>query len=165
MSTTWAFVGTVIALGVAIFLLMFVRGIRQLARKDIRRDLIALGKAQQTAEALTKVGRTATFAFAAPGADGREMMFGWLWWRTELDPDGKIRRDMGWALTYRRARRAAGIPVSAKARGAELIVAPTRTGLKDPVGKDSSAQHSYPVVAGQASPIPIAAPFAHAMAG
>lgn len=138
MSTTWAFLVVVIALGVAVFLRMFVRGIRQLARKDIRRDLIALGRAQQTAEAMSKVGHTATFAFAAPGADGRELMFGWLWWRTELGPDGEIRRDMGWALTYRRARQAAGVPLILKARGVEFVVATGRTSQDGPARSDTA---------------------------
>ncbi|MFI6281625.1 hypothetical protein [Streptomyces sp. NPDC050988] len=115
MSTAWALVGGVAALGIAALLRIVVRTLRQLARKDIRRDLIALGPAQKAAGLLAKAG-AATFAFAAPGADGRELMFGWLWWRTELDSDGEIRRDMGWALTYRRAGRAAGLPVSVKAR-------------------------------------------------
>ncbi|WP_055529647.1 hypothetical protein [Streptomyces graminilatus] len=141
MSTTWTLVGGVAALSVAAFLRIAVRTIRQLARQDIRRDLIALAPAQKVAGLLAEAGAP-TFAFAAPGADGRELMFDWLWWRSELDSDGEVRRDMGWALTYRRARRAAGLPVSVKAHGVELVVAPGRTGLADPVGNDSSTRHS-----------------------
>ncbi|MBV9025603.1 MAG: hypothetical protein JO362_17830 [Streptomycetaceae bacterium] len=141
MSTAWTVVGGVAALSIAAFLRIAVRVIRQLARKDIRRDLIALGPAQKAAGMLAKAG-AATFGFAAPGADGRELMFGWLWWRIELDSDGEVRRDVGWALTYRRARRAAGLPVSVKARGVEFVVVPGQMGLTDPVGNDSSTQRS-----------------------
>ncbi|MDX2819940.1 hypothetical protein PV416_02335 [Streptomyces ipomoeae] len=141
MSTAWTLVGGVAALGIAAVLRIAVRVVRQLARKDIRRDLIALSPQQKLAATLVKAG-AATFAFAAPGADGRELMIGWLWWRTELDSDGKVRRDMGWALTYRRARRAAGLPVNMRARGVEFVVAPGQTGLTDPVGNDSSTRHS-----------------------
>ncbi|KPI02968.1 hypothetical protein OK074_5118 [Actinobacteria bacterium OK074] len=136
MSTAWTLVASVAVLGVAAFLRTAVRTIRQLARKDIRRDLIALSPQQKLAAALVQAG-AATFAFAAPGADGRELMFGWLWWRTELDSDGTVLRDMGWALTYRRARRAAGLPVRGKARGVEFVVAPSQTGLTDPNSKSA----------------------------
>lgn len=76
-------------------------------------------------EALALKTGEAAVAFAAPGADGREHMIGWLWWRAELAHDESVRHDMGWALTYRRARRAAGLPMTMKARDPQFII--TRT--------------------------------------
>ncbi|MFG2836402.1 hypothetical protein ACGFYE_15570 [Streptomyces zaomyceticus] len=99
------------------------RGAAQSAREQVRRDLIALGENRAVVEMLAfKTGEVAV-AFAAPGADDREWMIGWLWWRAELAPDESVRHTMGWALTYRRARRAAGLPLSMKARAPEFVLA------------------------------------------
>ncbi|WP_282698328.1 hypothetical protein [Streptomyces sp. CC208A] len=99
-----------------------LRGAVQSAREQVRRDLIALGQSRAVVETLAhKTGEVAV-AFAAPGADGREYMIGWLWWRAALDPNGSVEHTTGWALTYRRARRAAGLPTTMKARHPEFII-------------------------------------------
>ncbi|MFE2559950.1 hypothetical protein ACFXGT_28775 [Streptomyces sp. NPDC059352] len=98
------------------------RGAAQSAREQVRRDLIALGQNRSVVEALALTTGEAAVALAAPGADGREHMVGWLWWRAELAHDESVRHDMGWALTYQRARRAAGLPTAMKARDPEFII-------------------------------------------
>ncbi|MGW6393080.1 hypothetical protein ACWFR1_21805 [Streptomyces sp. NPDC055103] len=99
-----------------------IRGAARSAREQVRRDLIALGQNRAVVETLALKTGEAAVAFAAPGADGREHMIGWLWWRAELAPDDTVRHTMGWALTYRRARRAAGLPMTMKARDPEFII-------------------------------------------
>ncbi|MFE5162678.1 hypothetical protein ACFRNT_30065 [Streptomyces sp. NPDC056697] len=90
----------------------------------IRQDLVSLGEMQQLAGALAKL-TTAAYAFAPPLLKERASWIGWLWWRTRIGPDGKTERDMGWALTYRRARKAAGAPLGWRSlSGSELVVVP-----------------------------------------
>ncbi|WP_435244290.1 hypothetical protein [Streptomyces sioyaensis] len=124
MSTGWLLV---IALAVAFlgwFLFAAYRGLAKAARADTRQDLIEFGGIQETAKSLTDMSCLPTYAFAAPFASGRSHPFGWLWWRVEQDADGTTRREMGWALTYRWARKAAGLPLSLRAQHAEVIMAP-----------------------------------------
>lgn len=102
-----------------------LRGAVQSAREQVRRDLIALGENRAVVETLALNTGEAAVAFAAPGADGREWMFGWLWWRAEPTTGQSARHAMGWAMTYRRARRAAGLPLTMKGRSPEFII--TRT--------------------------------------
>ncbi|MFE6457811.1 hypothetical protein ACFVP0_10160 [Streptomyces cinereoruber] len=99
-----------------------VRGFVQSTREQVRRDLIALGQNWAAVELLARRTSGASVVFAAPGADGREHMIGWLWWRAEVAPDESVRHTMGWALTYRRARRAAGLPMTMRVRDPELII-------------------------------------------
>ncbi|MFE3629385.1 hypothetical protein [Streptomyces goshikiensis] len=123
MTVGWAIVAVVVAVAVAIFGRALVGGFVQAAREQVRRDLIALGKARSVTVMLAGKTGEAGVAFAAPGVDGREFMVGWLWWRTDVEDDGSARSSMGWALTYRRARRAAGMPVRMRARDPEFIIA------------------------------------------
>ncbi|MFC8296038.1 hypothetical protein ACFUJ0_28475 [Streptomyces sp. NPDC057242] len=99
-----------------------VWGFVQSTREQVRRDLVALGQNRSAVELLARRTSGASVAFAAPGADGRKHMIGWLWWRAEIATDESVRHTMGWALTYRRARRAAGLPMTMKARDSELII-------------------------------------------
>ncbi|MFF2777058.1 hypothetical protein ACFVU3_19385 [Streptomyces sp. NPDC058052] len=99
-----------------------IRGAVQSAREQVRRDLIALGQNRSVVEALALKTGEAAVAFAAPGTDGRKHMIGWLWWRAELVPGDSVRHTVGWALTYRRARRAAGLPLAMRARDPEFVI-------------------------------------------
>lgn len=94
------------------------------ARADTRQDLIKLGGIPEMSKTLTDMSKLPTYALVAPFASGRSHPFGWLWWRVEPAGDGAERREMGWALTYRRARKAVGLPLSVRARHAEIIMAP-----------------------------------------
>ncbi|MFD4114573.1 hypothetical protein ACFWSJ_14070 [Streptomyces niveus] len=92
----------------------------------IRQDLVSLGEMQQLAGGLAEL-TTAAYAFAPPLLKERTFWIGWMWWRTRIGPDGKAERDMGWALTYRRARKAAGAPVNWRSLiGSEFVVVPRR---------------------------------------
>ncbi|MFF3460369.1 hypothetical protein ACFYXH_40020 [Streptomyces sp. NPDC002730] len=75
---------------------------------------------------MAKLSATTTYVFAPPCTDGRQHLFGWLWWHASVTEDGTVERDMGWALTYRRARKATGLPVYWKARVSELVMSPGR---------------------------------------
>ncbi|MFJ8982743.1 hypothetical protein [Streptomyces sp. NPDC102282] len=120
MIVGWALLGLIGAM----FIAAVVRGAVRAARVSIRQDLVSLGDMQQLAGALAKMTTTA-YAFAAPLLKERESWIGWLWWRTRIGPDGKPERDMGWALTYRRARKAAGAPLDWRLlSGSELVVVP-----------------------------------------
>lgn len=120
MIVVWALLGVIVALIVA----AVVRGAVRAAQVSIRQDLVSLGQMQQLAGALAKSTTTA-YAFASPLLKERTSWIGWLWWRTTLGPDGKPDRDMGWALTYRRARKAAGAPLDWRLiSGSELVVVP-----------------------------------------
>lgn len=120
MTAVWALLGVLVALVIA----AVGRGVVRTARVIIRQDLVALGEMQQLASALAK-STTAAYAFAPPLLKERTSWIGWLWWRTRIGPDGRTERDMGWALTYRRARKAAGAPLSWRLlSGSELVVVP-----------------------------------------
>ncbi|CAL9454195.1 hypothetical protein SUDANB140_02512 [Streptomyces sp. enrichment culture] len=120
MIFVWVLLGAIIVL----FIAAVVRGAIRAARVSIRQDLVSLGDAQQLTGVLAQMTTTA-YAFAAPMLKERESWIGWLWWRTRIGPDGKAERDMGWALTYRRARKAAGVPLDWRlASGVEMVVAP-----------------------------------------
>lgn len=136
MIVVWALLGLIVAM----FIGAVVRGAVRAARVSIRQDLVSLGEMQQLAGALAQMTTTA-YAFAAPLLKERESWIGWLWWRTRMGPDGKAERDMGWALTYRRARKAAGAPLDWRSfSGSELIVVPSDARLpaaEDPNGAPS----------------------------
>ncbi|MCX4826622.1 hypothetical protein OG883_44080 [Streptomyces sp. NBC_01142] len=124
MSEGWTILAGIAAAAVAWFLVAACRAAAQLARRDTRQDLIKLGGIPETSKTLTEMSRLPTYALAAPFASGRSNPFGWLWWRVEPTADGTTRREMGWALTYRGARKAAGLPLSFRAQHAEIIMAP-----------------------------------------
>ncbi|WP_371665827.1 hypothetical protein OG306_29915 [Streptomyces sp. NBC_01241] len=120
MIAGWALLGFLVAAVIAAVGRGFVRA----ARVSIRQDLVSLGEMQQLAGALAKL-TTAAYAFASPLLKERTSWIGWLWWRTRIGPDGKTERDMGWALTYRRARKAAGATLDWRLlSGSELVVVP-----------------------------------------
>ncbi|UQA94830.1 hypothetical protein [Streptomyces halobius] len=125
MSEGWTILGVILAVVVAFIGRAFVQSVKE----GIRRDLIALGDIQPTAEMIATLSSTATHGFAPPLAEGRRYPYGWLWWRAWIGADGQAERDMGWALTYRRARKAAGLPVDWRSTGSEFVIAPGRTGL------------------------------------
>ncbi|QFQ97299.1 hypothetical protein F9278_15010 [Streptomyces phaeolivaceus] len=128
MIVLWALFGVIVALFVA----AVVRGAVRAARVSIRQDLVSLGEMQQLTGALAQM-TTSAYAFAAPLLKERESWVGWLWWRTRIGPDGKTQRDMGWALTYRRARKAAGIPLDWRLfDGSEVVVVPRDARLPEP---------------------------------
>ncbi|HEY9332010.1 MAG TPA: hypothetical protein VIS09_27855 [Streptomyces sp.] len=133
MIAGWALLGLILV----VIITAVVRGAIRAARTSIRLDLVALGDMQQLAGALAQMTTTA-YAFAAPLLKERQSWIGWLWWRTRIGPDGEPKRDMGWALTYRRARKAAGAPLNWRLfSGAEAVVVPrdARTpAVKDPGG-------------------------------
>ncbi|MFD4767188.1 hypothetical protein [Streptomyces niveus] len=102
----------------------------------IRQDLVSLGEMQQLAGGLAEL-TTAAYAFAPPLLNERSFWIGWMWWRTRIGPDGKAERDMGWALTYRRARKAAGVPVEWRSLiGSEFVVVPRRDALPPAPAED-----------------------------
>ncbi|MBT2527433.1 hypothetical protein J7E91_18890 [Streptomyces sp. ISL-99] len=120
MTALWALLGFLVAVVIAAVGRGFVRA----ARVSIRQDLVSLGEMQQLAGALAKM-TTVAYAFASPLLKERSSWIGWLWWSTRIGPDGKVERDMGWALTYRRARKAAGAPLDWRLlSGSEIVVVP-----------------------------------------
>jgi hypothetical protein len=128
MIVLWALLGATAALIITAVGRGFVRAVRV----SIRQDLVSLGEIQQLAGALAQM-TTSAYAFAAPLLKERESWVGWLWWRTRIGPDGKTERDMGWALTYRRARKAAGVPLDWRLfSGSELVVVPRDARLPEP---------------------------------
>ena len=136
MIAVWALLGAIVAVAIA----AGGRGIVRAARVSIRQDLVSLGEMQQLAGALAKLTTTA-YAFASPLLKERTSWIGWLWWRTRIGPDGKTDRDMGWALTYRRARKAAGAPLDWRLlSGSELVVLPRDAQLPESaVGEPNGA--------------------------
>ncbi|MCX4826590.1 hypothetical protein OG883_43920 [Streptomyces sp. NBC_01142] len=123
MGTGWL---VLIATGVVVagwFLTAMYRGAANHARSQTRQDLIKLGSIPTIAKTLTDMSSLPAYAFMAPFAEGRTHPFGWLWWRIEKDADGDSRQHMGWALTYRRARKAAGLPLSIRAHHTEVTLA------------------------------------------
>ncbi|MFJ9416662.1 hypothetical protein ACIRPT_21070 [Streptomyces sp. NPDC101227] len=123
MSTGWLLLIAIAVVVVGLFLVAAYKGAAKAARADTRQDLIGLGGIPEMAKTLTAMSRLPTYAFAAPFSSGRTHPFGWLWWRVEGDADGTTGREMGWALTYRGARKAAGLPLSLRAQHAEIIMA------------------------------------------
>ncbi|MFD4480435.1 hypothetical protein ACFWPU_30570 [Streptomyces sp. NPDC058471] len=104
-------------------LLRTYRSAANAARSETRQDLIKLGSIPEIAKTLTDMSRLPSYAFMAPFAEGRTHPFGWLWWRIDKAADGVPRQHMGWALTYRRARKAAGLPLSIRANHTEITLA------------------------------------------
>lgn len=123
MSTGWLLLIALVVVVGGGFLVAVYRGLAKTARVDTRQDLIKLGTVPEMARMLTDLSSLATYAFTAPFAKGRSHPFGWLWWRVEKGADGEPRQEMGWALTYRRARKAAGLPLSIRAQHTELTLA------------------------------------------
>ncbi|MEU4174710.1 hypothetical protein [Streptomyces sp. NPDC026589] len=120
MTVLWTLVGLI----VAAFIAAVVRGAVRAARVSIRQDLVSLGNMQQLAGSLAEM-TTVAYAFASPLLKERTTWIGWLWWRTRIGPDGNAQRDMGWALTYRRARKAAGAPLNWRLfDGCEVVAVP-----------------------------------------
>jgi hypothetical protein len=123
MSTGWLLLIALVIVVVGWFLVAVYRGFARTARADTRQDLIKLGIVPEMAKTLTDMSRLPTYAFMAPFAEGRSHPFGWLWWRVEQDADGTPRNETGWALTYRGARKAAGLPRSIRAQHTEITLA------------------------------------------
>lgn len=124
MSAGWLLLIALAVVGGGGFLVAVYRGLAKTARVDTRQDLIKLGNIPDTAKTLSEMSRLPAYAFTAPFAHGRSHPFGWLWWRVEQDASGTPRQEMGWALTYRRARKAAGLPLSIRAQHTEITLAP-----------------------------------------
>ncbi|MFC5914424.1 hypothetical protein [Streptomyces pulveraceus] len=93
MSAGWLLLIAISVIVVGMFLIGMCRGAANHARSQTRQDLVRLGTIPMIAKQLTEVNSLPTYAFVAPFAEGRSHPFGWLW-----------------ALTYRRARRAASLP-------------------------------------------------------
>jgi hypothetical protein len=123
MSTGWLLLVALVVVVVGWSLAAVYRGAARAARADTRQDLIKLGSVPEMAKSLADMSRLPTYAFMAPFAEGRSHPFGWLWWRVEHGADGLPRQEMGWALTYRRARKAAGLPRSIRAQHTEITLA------------------------------------------
>ncbi|MFG3043157.1 hypothetical protein ACGFYZ_40295 [Streptomyces sp. NPDC048330] len=121
MNSGWLLLIALVVVAVGWFLAGVLRGIVRTSRAESRQDLIKLGGISETAKGLTDRSGVPTYAFIAPFAPGRSHPFGWLWWRVEPDIDGPPRQ--GWALTYRRARKAAGLPLSIRAQHSEIVLA------------------------------------------
>ncbi|MGV9884807.1 hypothetical protein [Streptomyces sp. NPDC003006] len=125
MSTGWLLLIALGVVGIVWFVAAVYRGLAQKARTDTRQDLIRLSSARDAATTLTRAAGLPAYAFMAPFAERRSHPFGWLWWRVEQnDSDETPRYEMGWALTYRRARKAAGLPLSIRAQHTEITLAP-----------------------------------------
>ncbi|GGW94803.1 hypothetical protein [Streptomyces noursei] len=124
MSTGWLVLVALLAVGFGWSLTAVYRGAARAARTDTRQDLIKLGSVPQMAKSLTDLSSLPSYAFMAPFAEGRTHPFGWLWWRVKQDGDGTPSQQMGWALTYRGARKAAGLPRSIRAQHTEITLAP-----------------------------------------
>ncbi|MCZ1012162.1 hypothetical protein [Streptomyces lydicus] len=122
MSAGWLVLIVIVAVVAGSFLTAVYRGAANALRTDTRQDLIKLGGIPELATTLTDVSRLPAYAFMAPFVEGRSHPFGWLWWRVEHS-DGAPQRQMGWALTYRRARKAAGLPLSIRAKHTEITLA------------------------------------------
>ncbi|KPC62682.1 hypothetical protein [Streptomyces chattanoogensis] len=142
MSEGWTILGVILAVAIAVIGRGFVHSLKE----GIRGDLIALGGIQRATDSMAQLSGTTTHAFAPPLAADRKYPYGWLWWRTQIGADGTAERDMGWALTYRRARRAAGLAVDWRSAGGEFVIAPDRTGLSlatrdDQVNRRSDQGH------------------------
>ncbi|MFG2211945.1 hypothetical protein [Streptomyces sp. NPDC048638] len=120
----WTLLAVLVVVPVAGFLYAAGRGAAQKARTDTRQDLVKLGGIPEMSKTLTKMSSLPTYALVAPFAAGRSHPFGWLWWRVEPADEGPVRQEMGWALTYRGARKAVGLPLSVRAQHAEIIMAP-----------------------------------------
>jgi hypothetical protein len=134
VNDSWTLLGVIASLAVAVFGASLVRGIVQAAREGTRNDLRVFTGARQAAEVAAKFSKSTTHAFVPPGAIGRTHPFGWLWWQVQIGPEEKTHHSMGWALTYRRARKAAGLPIDWKSAGCEYIIAPTTTGTSEDEG-------------------------------
>lgn len=135
MIAGWALLGFLLAAVVV----AVGRGFIRAARLSIRRDLVALGEMQQLAGMLAKLTTTA-YGFASPLLKERTSWVGWLWWRTRIGPSGEVERDMGWALTYRRARSAAGAPLAWRSlSGSELVVVPQDNQPRAPVVEEPNS--------------------------
>ncbi|MFF5090448.1 hypothetical protein [Streptomyces niveus] len=125
MTAGWALLGVLAAAVIA----AVGRALVRTARVMIRQDLVSLGEMQQLAGGLAQL-TTAAYAFAPPLLKERTLWIGWMWWRTRIGPDEKAERDMGWALTYRRARKAAGVPLDWRSLiGSEFVVVARRDAL------------------------------------
>lgn len=120
MSTGWLLLISLAVVVVGGFLTGVYRGAAKKARADTRQDLIKLGSVSEMAKTLTEISRQPTYAFMAPFAEGRSHPFGWLWWRVGQHTDEPA--ESGWALTYRRARKAAGLPLSIRAKHCEITL-------------------------------------------
>lgn len=123
MSAGWLLLIAIAVVIAGVFLIGMYRGAANHVRSQTRQDLVKLGTIPMIAKALTDVSSLPAYAFMAPFAEGRAHPFGWLWWRIGKDADGGPRQNMGWALTYRRARKAAGLPLSIRARHTEITLA------------------------------------------
>ncbi|MFC5253064.1 hypothetical protein [Streptomyces nigrescens] len=123
MSRGWLLLVALVVVAVGCFVAAAYRAAARMARADTRQDLIKLSNVPQMATTLTATSGQPTYAFTAPFAEGRSHPFGWLWWWVERAADGTLRHEMGWALTYRRARKAAGLPLSIRARHTEITLA------------------------------------------
>lgn len=132
MTAGWALLGVL----AAVIIVAVGRALLRAARVMIRQDLVSLGEMQQLAGGLAQL-TTAACAFAPPLLKEQSFWIGWMWWRTRIGPDGRAERDMGWALTYRRARKAAGVPVEWRSLvGSELVVVPRRDALPPAPAED-----------------------------
>lgn len=123
MSTGWLVLVALVVVVVGWSLTAVYRGAAKAARADTRQDLIKLGSIPELAKSLADLSTLPAYAFLAPFAEDRSHPFGWLWWRVERNVDGTLRQEMGWALTYRRARKAAGLPLSIRAQHTEITLA------------------------------------------
>ncbi|MGW0672541.1 hypothetical protein [Streptomyces sp. NPDC002746] len=123
MNTGWLLLIAIAAVVAGLLLIGMYRGAATHARSQTRQDLVKLGTIPIIAKALTDMSSLPAYAFMAPFAEGRTHPFGWLWWRIEKDSDGDPLQQMGWALTYRRARKAAGLPLSIRANHTEITLA------------------------------------------
>lgn len=125
MTAGWALLGLLVAAVIA----AVGRALVRTARVMTRQDLVSLGEMQQLAGGLAQL-TTAAYAFAPPILKERTFWIGWMRWSTRIGPDGKAERDMSWTLTYRRARKAAGIPLDWRSLiGSEFVVVPRRDAL------------------------------------
>ncbi|MCZ7430091.1 hypothetical protein [Streptomyces sp. WMMC1477] len=124
MRTGWAVVIVIIGLGIVLFVRGVIRGAVRHARELVRRDLFALAPPRSYADAMARAMEGPVAVLAPPLLEGRESVFGWLWWRATVTADGEVEYERGWAWTYRRARRAAGLSLGLKHAGLEVVAAP-----------------------------------------
>ncbi|MET8683727.1 hypothetical protein ABZV77_05880 [Streptomyces sp. NPDC004732] len=144
MSTGWVVVIVIVAAAVGWFVAAVARGIARTARADTRQDLIKFGAIPETGKLLTKGSDLPVYCFMAPFESSRTHPFGWLWWRVDQDTGEKPKQAMGWALTYRRARKAAGIPLSFRAKHVEITLAPGHDRPQSVTDTDAEAQPGTP---------------------